>query len=71
MSFEKNITRLEEIVGVLEKNELPLDEMITVFGEGVELSKACTKQLTEAEGKVVLLVKSGAGIESVPFEDDD
>ena len=71
-SFEENITRLEEIVGLLEKGEAPLADSLALFEEGTKLVSACTKMLDQAEQKVVKLSKGedGAPVES-PFVPED
>ncbi len=56
MSFEKKLTRLEEIVQKMENGELSLDESLKLFEEGVKLSRECNKELSEAEQKVKKLV---------------
>ena len=71
-SFEENISRLEEIVGLLEKGEAPLADSLALFEEGTKLVSACTKMLDQAEQKVVKLSKGedGAPVES-PFVPED
>jgi exodeoxyribonuclease VII small subunit len=58
-NFENALKRLEEIVQRLEGGELSLDESLKLFEEGIELSRVCTKKLSEAESKVEKLVKLG------------
>ena len=60
-SFEKALKRLEEIVNKLESGNLPLDESLKIFEEGVKLSRFCTKKLDEAERKVEVLLKNKEG----------
>lgn len=60
-SFEKSLNRLEEIVSQLETGDLSLDESLKIFQEGIELSRFCTKKLTEAEAKVKKLIKTSPG----------
>ncbi len=55
MDFEKKIKRLEEIVSAMEDSDLALEKSLTLFEEGVKLSKECHVQLNEAENKVKLL----------------
>jgi exodeoxyribonuclease VII small subunit len=59
--FEDALARLETIVTELERGELPLDESLKIFEEGVKLSKACIKILNEAERKVEILVQDKDG----------
>jgi exodeoxyribonuclease VII small subunit len=56
MDFEKRLTRLEEIVEKMEGGEIPLEESLKLFEEGVKLTKDCHKQLSEAEIKVKQLL---------------
>jgi len=68
-TFEKSLTRLESIVSRLEGGELPLDESLTLFEEGVGLVKECTVRLDEAERRVERLVVGADGEEStVPLD---
>ena len=53
--FEECIDRLEKIVKELEKGEVPLEQSLMLFEEGMQLSSACRKELEQAEGKVVHL----------------
>lgn len=59
--FEDAIARLETIVGQLEKGDLPLEESLKIFEEGVRLSKNCLKVLNEAERKVEILLQDKDG----------
>ncbi len=67
--FEKAMERLEAIVQSLEKGDLPLDESLKVFEEGMELVQFCTTKLDEAEQKVTILMKESSGkLVQQPFE---
>ena len=57
VSFEQSLDRLEEIVRHLEKGDLPLSDSLALYEEGTALIAACSKQLDEAEQKVVKLRK--------------
>ena len=60
--FEEAVKRLEDIVAQLEKGEIDLDESLTMFEEGVKLSRFCRAKLDEAEKRISLLLKDEAGI---------
>jgi exodeoxyribonuclease VII small subunit len=60
-TFEGSLKKLESIVAQLERGDLPLEDSIKIFEEGMRLSAECKKQLEEAEGKVELLVKRRDG----------
>lgn len=49
MSFEKDLSRLNEIVKELESSDLTLDRSLELYKEGVELSVRCKKTLEEAK----------------------
>ncbi len=59
--FEDALARLETIVTELERGELPLDESLKIFEEGIKLSKSCLKILDDAERKVEILVQEKDG----------
>jgi exodeoxyribonuclease VII small subunit len=60
-SFEGALTRLEQIVQRLEKGELPLEESLVLYEEGIRLSRLCHAKLEEAEGRIEQLVKDARG----------
>jgi exodeoxyribonuclease VII small subunit len=60
-SFEESLKKLETIVDQLEKGDLPLEDSLKLFEEGVSLSATCKQELDAAEGKVQILVKQRDG----------
>ena len=60
-SFEQSMKRLDEIVGLLEKNQCSLDESIALFEEGLKLSSELNAQLKAYELKVNELLKESLG----------
>jgi len=54
-NFEQDLSRLEEISRILEEDNVELEEAISLFEEGVKLSKSCLKTLKEAELKITEL----------------
>ena len=71
--FENALARLETIVSDLERGELPLDESLKIFEEGIKLSKTCLKILDDAERKVEILVQEKDGkkrIQAFSLEDE-
>ncbi|MEW6103747.1 MAG: exodeoxyribonuclease VII small subunit [bacterium] len=55
MKFEDALKRLEEIVRILEKQEIGLDESIFLFEEGIALKKLCQEKLLSAERKIKII----------------
>ena len=51
-TFEESVARLEEIVKALDTGDLALDEALGLFEEGVKLAGDCSKQLSDAQGKL-------------------
>ncbi|ATW24055.1 exodeoxyribonuclease VII small subunit [Candidatus Formimonas warabiya] len=56
LTFEQALEKLEHTVKTLEAGDLPLDEVLQLFEEGVGLVKTCHKKLNEAEQKVEVLI---------------
>jgi exodeoxyribonuclease VII small subunit len=61
LKFEECLARLEEIVKALEAGNLPLDESLRVFEEGIALARHCSRYLEEAERRIEILAKDEAG----------
>ena len=70
ITFESSITRLEEVVRLLERGDAPLDKALALFEEGTALIKTCSKMLDDAEQKVTLLVK-GTSPQEQPFDAEE
>lgn len=70
-NFETQLKRLEEIVKSLEGGQLPLEDSLKIFEEGVRLSRACHEKLSSAERKVELLLQEqGGALVTEPFHED-
>lgn len=69
--FENSLKKLEQIVAELENGDLPLEQSIKTFEEGVKLTKHCQNLLSKAELKIQKLVESKDGsIDLETFEDE-
>lgn len=55
LSFEEQMHRLEEIVEILDEGEAALDEMLSLYEEGMKRSQYCREYLEKAEQKVTLI----------------
>ncbi len=78
-TFESRLKRLKSIVDKLEHGDLPLEDGVALYKEGLELAKACGKQLENARHEVTIvsqgLIKEfetleGLGAEDMGVEDD-
>lgn len=57
MTFESAISRIEEIVALLEGNQVTLNDSIKLFEEGTRLTSFCLEQLDNAKQKITELNK--------------
>ena len=60
-SFEQALQQLEQIVQKLEKGELPLEDSLKLYEDGIRLSRLCHAKLEEAEGRIEVLLKDARG----------
>ena len=68
LSFEAAMARLEVIVKAMEGDNLPLDESLSLYEEGVALTRRLNRELGEAEQKVMILQRTPDGeIKPSPF----
>jgi len=61
LKFEDCLARLEQIVSALETGNLPLEESLKVFEEGIALARHCSRYLDDAERRIEILVKDESG----------
>ena len=59
MTYEQAILRLEDIIHQLENNDIPLEDSIALFQEGIELSKYCDQKLKNIQEKVAQIYENG------------
>jgi len=53
ISFEEQMSRLEEIVDILDEGNVSLDEMLSIYEEGMKLSQDMREFLEKAEQKII------------------
>lgn len=71
-TFENALSQLESIVARLENGDLPLEDSLKLFEEGIKLSRFCNQKLNEAQKKVEVLLKGNGGkLEPRPFEPEE
>lgn len=72
LSFEGALEQLESTVSRLEAGELPLEEALALFEEGVSLSRRCAQTLDAAEQRIEILVADAEeDWATAPFEEDE
>ncbi len=71
-SFEAAMKRLTEIVQTLERGEMPLEESLQLFEEGVRLSRVSQQRLDSAEKRVeqLLAIDEQGRARTAPFATD-
>lgn len=60
-TFEENMMRLEQIVRIMERGEVPLEESLQLFREGTALVQSCGKLLDKAELEVNKVIATADG----------
>lgn len=67
LKFEEMMKKLEGIVGDLESGQMPLEESLKKYEEGVKILRLCRKRLDETKRKVEVLVKKDGKLDLEPF----
>jgi exodeoxyribonuclease VII small subunit len=71
-TFESSLAALEKIVRELERGDLPLEESLELFEQGVRLSRECQERLNQAERRIELLLRDSEGRPVLaPFDEDE
>lgn len=66
--FESALAALEQKVQALEGGNLPLEEALKVFEEGMAVANVCNRKLKDAEARVEILLKGSDGeMRAEPF----
>ncbi len=71
LTFEQAAERLESIVNKLESGDVPLENAIDLFQEGMVLAKHCHKKLEKAEMKIDEILERDGDLIKKPFEYED
>lgn len=71
LTFEEALKRLEEVVQKLEDGDVPLEEAIDLFQEGMALSKRCSQQLDKAEQRIEMLIEENGEWTKKPFAPEE
>lgn len=69
MSFEEAMAALEQVVGALERGEVPLEQSIALYERGAALKAHCAAKLKDAEEKVEMIrAQEGRAVGTTPVE---
>lgn len=61
VTFEEGIGRLEQIVRELEQKEVPLEEALNLFQQGIQMVQQCNRLLDHAEKQMEILLEGPDG----------
>ena len=61
LSFKQSMKRIDEILDLLERNEIELEEAVKLFEEGLKLVNECDSQLNSFKDKINSLMKDYEG----------
>jgi exodeoxyribonuclease VII small subunit len=70
LSFEEAMEQLEVIVQRLEKGDVPLEEALTIYKKGMELSKLCHDKLKTVEEQLTSIITDNGEEELIIKEED-
>src|SRR5215210_4874207 len=70
-NFEASLAALERVVRELERGDLPLEESLKLFEQGVKLSRECQERLNQAERRVEMLLRDTEGRPVLSAFDDE
>lgn len=68
LNFEDSMKKLEEIAIELENGKLTLEESVSKFEEGMQLSKKCSEILDKAEKKISIIINNDGEIKEEDFD---
>lgn len=68
LSFEQALEKLEGLVDRLDSGDLPLEQALSAFEQGVALTRRCAEQLDDAERRIEVLTREGDELVARPFE---
>jgi exodeoxyribonuclease VII small subunit len=71
ISFEEAMTKLERIVDKLEEGDVPLEEAIIFYKEGMELSKLCHDKLKSVEEQLTQIITEDGRTESFTIDEEE
>jgi exodeoxyribonuclease VII small subunit len=63
-NFEQNLSRLNEIVSLLDSGEKPLEDMVKLYEEGMKLAVTLREELNNAEQKIITISKNFKAMEN-------
>lgn len=65
-SFEKRLEKLENLNTAIKKSDLPIEDALKLFEEGIKLAKSMEKDLDKIEGKIQVLMNQPSSVQEKP-----
>ncbi|MBS98757.1 MAG: exodeoxyribonuclease VII small subunit [Oceanospirillaceae bacterium] len=69
--FENSLAQLEAVVERMEQGDLPIEDALKAFEEGVKLTRECQTILDQTEQKVQVLIEQQGELKTRPFDEAD
>lgn len=70
LTFEQAMEKLERIVESLEEGDVPLEEAIAKYKEGMDLAKICHQKLKNAEEHLTQTLKDNGEVDNLVIEEE-
>jgi len=71
VTFEQAMEELENIVEQLEEGDVPLEAAITIYKQGMDLSKLCHQKLKTVEDQLTQILKEDGELESFAVQEEE
>ncbi|WHY76005.1 exodeoxyribonuclease VII small subunit [Neobacillus sp. WH10] len=71
LTFEEAMKKLEQIVDKLEEGDVPLEEAILFYKDGMELSKLCHDKLKSVEEQLTQIITEDGRTESFSIDEEE
>lgn len=71
LSFEEALEELEKIIERLEEGEVPLEEAISIYRKGMELSKLCHDKLKNVEEQLAQIITEDGSKEEFSMQEEE
>ncbi len=65
-SFEKKLERLENLNSAIKKTDIPMEEALKLFEEGIKLAKSMEKELDKIDSKIQVLMNQPTSVQEKP-----
>jgi exodeoxyribonuclease VII small subunit len=71
LTFEQAMDQLEDIVEKLEEGDVPLEEAISIYKQGMDLSRLCHQKLKAVEGQLTEILREDGELEGFTVQEEE